>query len=168
MSVVGRALIGAVSGAVGTVAMDAVWYARYRRDGGDKSPVAWEFGSVDGWDEASAPGQVGRKLMTALTGKEPPDRWATATQNAVHWATGSGWGAAYGVVGRIPGILVGGPVLGTTAWLAAYALLPAIDVYKPITAYDAKTLAKDLSAHLVFGTATAWAYGALSGEDGAW
>jgi hypothetical protein len=31
-----------------------------------------------------------------------------------------------------------------------------LGVYKPIWKYDLETLAKDLSAHLVFGTATAF------------
>jgi hypothetical protein len=34
-------------------------------------------------------------------------------------------------------------------------VLPVLGVYKPIWKYDLETLGKDLSAHLVFGTATA-------------
>jgi len=33
--------------------------------------------------------------------------------------------------------------------------LPAATLYQPIWDYDAKTLANDLSAHLVYGLATA-------------
>ena len=36
-----------------------------------------------------------------------------------------------------------------------YVVLPLLGVYKPIWKYDLETLEKDLSAHLVFGTATA-------------
>jgi hypothetical protein len=35
---------------------------------------------------------------------------------------------------------------------------PKLGVYKPIWEYDLETLAKDLSAHFVFGTATATAF----------
>ena len=42
------------------------------------------------------------------------------------------------------------------------ALLPVLGVYKPIWKYDLETLGKDLSAHLVFGTATAAAFRLLA------
>jgi hypothetical protein len=41
-------------------------------------------------------------------------------------------------------------------------VLPLLGVYKPIWKYDLRTLGKDLSAHLVFGTATAVAFRLLS------
>jgi hypothetical protein len=41
-------------------------------------------------------------------------------------------------------------------------ILPAAKLYKPIWDYDAKTLANDLSAHLVYGFATAIARRLLS------
>ncbi len=39
-----------------------------------------------------------------------------------------------------------------------YVVLPAAKLYQPIWTYDVKTLADDLSAHLVYGlvTAAAW------------
>ncbi|MBV8998035.1 MAG: hypothetical protein JO304_03180, partial [Solirubrobacterales bacterium] len=37
----------------------------------------------------------------------------------------------------------------------ATTYLPAAKLYQPIWDYDAKTLANDLSAHLVYGLATA-------------
>jgi hypothetical protein len=55
--------------------------------------------------------------------------------------------------------------LGPSAWLSSYALLPLAKIYKPIWEYDAKTLADDLSAHLVFGTATAAVFAALNQEE---
>ena len=42
-----------------------------------------------------------------------------------------------------------------------YAVLPAAGLYKPITEYDRVTLAKDLSAHLVYGLTTAATFKAL-------
>ena len=44
---------------------------------------------------------------------------------------------------------------GAAVWAGGYVVLPLLGVYKPIWKYDLETLEKDLSAHLVFGTATA-------------
>jgi hypothetical protein len=41
-------------------------------------------------------------------------------------------------------------------------ILPILKLYKPIWQYDRKTLGNDLAAHLVYGLATAAAFGALS------
>jgi hypothetical protein len=48
------------------------------------------------------------------------------------------------------------------SWATGYAVLPQLGVYEPIWKYDLKTLEKDLSAHLVFGTATAAAFSFLT------
>ena len=160
-----RLALGAVSGAVGTAAMDLLWYRRYRRDGGQDS--AWRWESVEGvttWDEASAPGQLGEKVERLVTGHAPPDRWARPTTNLVHWATGAGWGLQYAALTARPSKY---PVrralaLGPTAWLAGYVILPLAGVYKPIWDYDARTLGKDLSAHLLYGATTSAAFAVLS------
>src|SRR3954470_10798497 len=87
-----RLIVGAVAGAVGTAAMDLLLYRRYREGGGKDSLWHWEFaGGVTSWDEASAPGQLGRKAERFVTRRPPPDRWARTTTNVVHWATGIGW-----------------------------------------------------------------------------
>jgi len=43
-------------------------------------------------------------------------------------------------------------------------ILPATKLYEPIWKYDLKTLASDLSAHLVYGLATATGMRLLSGR----
>ena len=155
-------LVGALSGAAGTVAMDVIRYARYKREGGTARFPGWETSvGVHGWDDASAPGLVGRKMVLALTGRNLPDSWARSMVNLVHWMTGAGWGAAFGArtsqwTKRRD--LALGPALGVGAWLAAYAVLPPMEIYEPIWTYDGRTLSKDLSTHLVFGTMTAAAY----------
>jgi len=148
--------------------MDFVLYKRYRRDGGPDSFLRWEFaGAVMSWDDASAPGQVGMKLERAVIRRPPPDSWARTTTNLTHWATGIGWGLQYGVLGgktaRHARLLA--LALGPTAWLSSYVVLPLAKVYKPIWDYDAKTLGDDLSAHLVFGTATAAVFAALDHKE---
>jgi hypothetical protein len=160
-----RAVRGAIAGAVGTAAMDLVWYRRYRRGGGRDSFLRWEFGGdVLGWADASAPGQLGQKVERLVTRREPPEHWARTTTNVVHWATGIGWAAQYGaLVGRSsrhPAVRA--LALGPVVWLSGYVILPLAGVYKPIWEYDARTLADDLSAHLVFGLATSATYAALT------
>jgi len=156
---------GALAGAVGTAAMDLLLYARYRRGGGKDGLRRWEFaGNVMSWDDASAPGQLARKTWRRVTSQEPPDEWARPATNIVHWATGVGWGALYGAVAstttRRP--LVRALALGPAAWLSGYVVLPLAKVYEPIWKYDARTLADDLSAHVLYGDVTSAAFWAFT------
>jgi len=81
-----------------------------------------------------------------------------------HWAYGMLNGALYGIaaesLGR-PRTWYGLPS-GAGVWAVDYAVLPAAGLYKPIQDYDRETLAKDLIAHLVYGTTTAAAEWLLS------
>jgi hypothetical protein len=165
MNLVRHLAVGLLAGAAGTAAMDMLLYLRYRRDGGNDSLWRWEFAEgVTSWDKASTPGQLGQTLERVVTGRQPPDEWARTTTNLVHWATGIGWGLQYAVLAsrtsRLPWLRA--LALGPSAWLASYAILPLARVYKPIWEYDARTLGDDLSAHLVFGTATSAMFAALT------
>jgi uncharacterized membrane protein YagU involved in acid resistance len=89
-------------------------------------------------------GSVDRKL---------PDERARLVNNVTHWAYGVLSGGVYGVLAgslRNPRVRYGVP-FGAGVWLAGYVVLPAAGLYRPIWEYDAATLAKDLSAHLVYG-----------------
>jgi hypothetical protein len=149
-----RAVLGALAGAAGTVAMDLVWYTRARRDGSDAGFAEWEIvRELDSWNDAPAPGQMGRKIVAAATGVDPPVQRAAAISNVTHWGYGTSWAAAYALAfPRRP--WWAGSALGVTVWSSDYVTLPLAGLYEPIWKYDAATLAKDLSAHLVFGTAT--------------
>lgn len=166
MSLIRSAAKGAIAGVVGTLAMDAVWYVRYRRGAGTENPWDWETAAgLKGYDHASAPAQVGRKAYKAITGDDPPPDSARLMTNAMHWSTGVQWAALYGVVANGPGRRA--PVLtaagfAPVVWLSSYAILGTIGVYKPIWKYDAKTLWQDFSAHLAYGTTTATAFAALN------
>jgi hypothetical protein len=156
-------LRGAVAGAIGTAAMDLAQYARYRTDGSE-SLLAWEFRGVKDWDGAPAPAQAGRRLIEGLFQTELPDRAANTVNNAMHWAYGIGWGTGFALFAgsvRAPRARWGA-LFGTVVWLTDYAVLPATGLYKPIWEYDAKTLGKDWSDHLVYGTVTATVLAALS------
>src|SRR4051812_13158080 len=90
---------GPVAGAGGTAAMDYLLSRRYRCGGGEDSFWPWESAAgVMSWQEASAPGQFGQKVERAVMGRPPPDDWARATTNVVHWATGIGWGVQHGLL----------------------------------------------------------------------
>jgi Protein of unknown function (DUF1440) len=156
---------GLLAGALGTAAMDALLYERYRREGGESNAGDWEFSAgLTSWDQAPAPAQVGKRLVEGLFNVELPARSVPVVNNVTHWAFGIINGAQYGIVAgslRRPKIRHG-LLFGATVWAAGYAVLPAAKLYKPIWEYDPKTLAKDLSAHLVYGLATATALQALS------
>jgi hypothetical protein len=156
---------GALAGIVGTAAMDTLWYWRYRRGGGQDGPLAWELSAgTESYDEAGAPAQVGKRLVEGLTQTELSPSTARHMNNAVHWATGIGWGTLHGLLAgsaskRRPGRY--GLRTGTLAWTASYALLAPAKLYKPMWKYPPSVLGKDLSAHVVYGLATGVAFRVL-------
>ncbi|EUA22453.1 hypothetical protein I552_6944 [Mycobacterium xenopi 3993] len=92
-------LRGALAGAVGTLAMDLLWYRRYRRQGGDSGFAAWETSAgLATWEDAPAPAQVGKRLFEGVFDRDLAPTRARLVNNVVHWAIGSGWGALFGLV----------------------------------------------------------------------
>jgi len=156
---------GVGAGAVGTAAVDLIWFGRHRRGGGTSNLVDWEFSKgLDDWEAAPAPVQVGRRLVEGFLQRElNPDK-AALTNNATHWGYGLLWGALYGILaGSLRSARVRyGAIFGPLVWASAHAVLPAAGLYKPMWEYDAKTLGKDLSAHLGYGLGTAAAFRALA------
>lgn len=163
MSLATRVLRGALAGVAGTLAMDLLWWSRYRRGGGDDGFTDWEFAtSTTSFDGAPAPALVGQRAAS-LVGVDLPDRAAGTTTNVVHWLTGVGYGVAHAVLhtdDRHP--VRRGVATGVGAFANSYASLGALGVYEPIWAYDRDTLAQDLSAHVLFGTVVGLAHAALA------
>jgi len=160
-----RLLIAMFAGAVGTVAMDALLYRRYRRGGGTEQPLEWEFSAeVKTWDDVSAPGLVGKDVLQRLRGQELPPGWARSVQNTVHWATGVGWSVPLALLApqRKRSAWIWGVAVGSIAWITSYLVLPFAKIYKPIWDYDAKTLADDLGAHLVYGVTIGTIFAAVT------
>lgn len=161
MTPLGAIVRGALAGALGTVAMDLLWYARYRSGPGDQEFIDWEFSTdLDGWDNAPAPAKFGKRVFESALQHELPAERAGLVNNVTHWATGVGWGAVFGAVS---GSLTArrswhGLIFGAAVWLQSYAVLVPAKLYKPIWEYDAKTIWEDLSAHLVYGLTTATAF----------
>jgi hypothetical protein len=158
MSLVRSTLCGLLAGAAGTLSMDLVLFMRYKRGGGESNFTDWEFASgLSSWDDASAPAKVGKLLYETFTNSELPAARAALTTNLMHWAYGSQWGAVLGVAVGSGSYLrmTQAPLLGAMVWLASYVSLPIAGFYKPIWAYDLKTLWHDLSAHLAYGAGAA-------------
>ena len=88
----------------------------------------------------------GRRARTRHRPRGGPRRGLLSGQPPPFAAAGPGFG--------IP--------LGRMACGTSYVVLPKLDLYKPIWEYDAKTLAKDFSAHLVFGVTTAAVFRGLA------
>jgi hypothetical protein len=164
-SVLGSIIRGAAASALGTLAMDASLYWRYRHEGGDAAFAGWESSeSLMSWENAPAPALVAKELLERVLEHEVSPKYARLLNNATHWAFGLAAGVGYGVLAgsrRTPKVWFGLP-FGAAVWASGYAVLPQLGVYEPIWKYDLETLEKDLSAHLVFGTATAAAYSLLA------
>jgi len=158
---IGAVVRGLAAGAVGTAAMDTLLYARYRRGGGETGPAAWESSAgVNTWEDAPAPAHVGKRLVEGLFGTELAPRYARLVNNVTHWGFGIASGAMYGLIaGSLPRPHIrDGLPFGAGVWSGGYVVLPAMKLYEPIWKYDLKTLADDLSAHLVYGLSTAAAW----------
>jgi hypothetical protein len=143
----------AVAGLAGTLAMDLLWYRRFRSGGGEGGFADWEVTHEvpSSWEEAPAPAQMGRKVLQ-LAGRDVPIERAPALNNVMHWAYGTSWATGYGLLPRRRPWWAG-PAFGATVWASDYVTLPLAGVYQPIWEYDVSALWQDLSAHLVFGTA---------------
>lgn len=161
------AFFGAVAGAAGTLAMDLVWYRRYRSGGGTQEFLPWETSEgTTSYDNAAAPARTALAAAD-LIGLDLPDRSARAVNNAVHWITGLAWGKVHGLASSSLGSA--NPLLGlgtaVLAWGTSYAVLPKLGVYDRITEYEPEVLWQDLSAHLVFGAALGLTYRAISSRS---
>jgi hypothetical protein len=164
MGTIGHIIRGVQASALGTLAMDTLLYRRYRDAGGQSTFLAWESSEgVEGWENAPAPALVAKRLLESAIGRALPPRHARLLNNATHWGFGLATGAGFGLLvgSRTPKVWRG-PPFGAAVWATGYAVLPPLGVYEPIWHYDRKTLGQDLSAHLVFGTATAAAYSVLA------
>jgi len=158
-------LRGAAAGLAGTLAMDALWYWRYRRDGGDDGFLDWEFSAgTTSYEQAGAPAQVGKRIVEGYLQRELPPSSARWMNSAVHLLTGVGWGVSHAVVTTSTAAprMASGPATGVAAWASSYATLAPAGIYEPVWTYPPPVLWQDLSAHLVFGLGTGIAFGALS------
>jgi len=97
--------------------MDLLWFYRYKRGGGQGDFVDWEFlAELSSWDEAPAPGQIGKRVLEAVFQRQIPGDRAALVSNVMHWSYGLFWGAQYGIVAvalPAPGWLRSGIAFGS-------------------------------------------------------
>lgn len=142
---------GLIAGAVGTSAMTAyqLLVARLRKDDSETQPKRWR--------DAPAPAQVGKRILTGVFKENVTLADAGKLTQAMHWAYGTGWGAALGL---LQGTIAASPVpagaaFGAGVWGMSYAQLVPMGIYEAPWKYPAKELALDLSYHVVYGVAAA-------------
>ena len=166
LGVVSRAL---AAGAIGTAAMDVLWFYRYKRGGGEEGFIDWEFSrGLVSWEDAGPPAQIGKRLFEGLFGRELADERAGLVNVAMHWSYGLFWAGQYGIVASSMPTRPGaqsGIAFGALVWASDYVVLPLAKLYKPIWEYEARTLADDLSAHLLYGVTTATTFRLLSARS---
>lgn len=96
---------------------------------------------------------ISRRVGVTLDEDQKPKAGAI-----VHYATGAGWGAVYGLLRRrvrFP-LLATGLAFGGLVWLVGdETLVPLLGFSKPPGSYPASIHLKALAAHLVYGAATA-------------
>jgi hypothetical protein len=166
INMIRRVLLGAFAGTLGTLAMDLLWYRRYRSAGGPQPFLTWETSAgTESYETAAAPARTA-KVVADFLGVELPDSSARTVNNLVHWITGVGWGKAHGTAAGILGTTSAflGPVTGVVAWGTSYVVLPRLGVYKPMREYDTDELWQDLSAHLVYGATLGVTFRMLAGR----
>jgi hypothetical protein len=145
---------GLLAGIAGTAAMTA--YQELLSDDGDPKEPSWE--------DAPAPAKVARRVLKGVFHEDVSADKIRLLTNVVHWAYGTAWGGVYGLVQgtvRANPLLHGG-LFGTSVWSLSYAQLVPMGIYEPPWSYPAKTVAKDLSYHLVYRLGVAAAFDTLS------
>lgn len=163
---IGAVLRGLLAGAAGTAAMTAWQEASMKLQGagsGSGSDSGDEHSESDPWEQASAPAQVGRKILEGVFDREvSADRIGLLT-NVMHWAYGTSWGAVYGMVqsSRSDHATRDGLAFGTGVWAMSYVELVPMGLAEPPWKYPAKDMAMELSSHLVYGAAVAAAHAAM-------
>ncbi len=112
-----------------------------------------------GREGSSAPADAAGKVL----GVQPRDAAGTARfASVVHWAYGTSWGAARGLI-EVAGLR--GPT-ATAAhfaaiWPSAMVMLPSLGVAPPPWRWGATELGIDALHHAVYATATGVAFAAL-------
>jgi hypothetical protein len=162
---------GLGAGVIGTTGMTALQelsiLARKARQNGSRPEASDESKrDEDPWTHAPAPAQVAKRVLEAVFHQEVHADRIKLLTNLAHWGYGTSLGVAYGLIQRrLPfrtKPLVGGPLYGLAAWAQSYAMLVPLGLYEPPWRYPAKSIAKDLSYHLVFGAGCATGYKLLT------
>lgn len=159
---------GVLAGAAGTAAMTA-WQelsSRLQSSGGSSGGGEGGDGE-DPWTSAPAPAKVAKRLIEGVFRREVGPEYIRLLTHAAHWSYGTAWGAVYGLLQGTLRVnpLAHGIAFGTGVWAMSYVELVPMGLYEPPWKYPAKSLAKDLSYHLVYGAGVAGAYHLLARDE---
>ena len=170
------ALVGAVGGAAGTLAMRLYWRAATAIVGqdpraltDDAPPNALDDLGVAGQQHQEGEGSTaaaGRMAYEAATGEAPDDAVKERLSYGVHWGYGLAMGGLYGLVrGRRDGAdAAAGLAFGAALWLVGDEMLVSLlGLAEGPTAYPPEQHAHRLAAHAVYGLAAAATTQALHG-----
>jgi hypothetical protein len=158
-SPLGALFRGLLAGAGGTALMTGYQELLQSKDQDGERPQ----NEAERWKQAPAPAQVAKRILEGIFHVDVPAERIPLLTNATHWAYGTSLGAVYGLV---QGTIRANPVahglaFGAGAWAFSYAQLVPMGIYEPPWNYPGKTLAVDLSYHLVYGIGVAGTYRGL-------
>jgi hypothetical protein len=105
---------------------------------------------------SSAPADAAAKVLDIerFTSEEAEQRFG----QLVHWAYGTGWGAARGILGTVMRPAAADAAHFVALWGTEQVMLPALEVAPPATEWGAKEIAVDAWHHAVYIVATGVAY----------
>lgn len=135
---------GLVAGLAGTAAMTAVSTLEMK---------------IRGRESSTTPADAAMKVFGL---QERDEESKEQFSNAVHWAYGTVWGAARGIIASTG--LKGAPASAVhfaAVWGAALVMLPALKVAPPPSEWGAEELAIDALHHLVYVSAAGTAFDLL-------
>jgi uncharacterized membrane protein YagU involved in acid resistance len=161
---------GLIAGVAGTTVMTALQEAslRLKQHALVGTKHEEEAEAVDPWTRAPAPAQLLQRAVTKATGVAPDPVAIPLYTNVMHWGYGIGLGVVYAVAAKKlrakPTTAVAGAAFGMGVWAQSYATLVPLGLYRWPWHYSAKTIAKDVSYHLAYGTGTAVGYRLLTGK----
>jgi uncharacterized membrane protein YagU involved in acid resistance len=139
---------GAVAGAAGSWLMSPVQKAITK-----KLPEQAKAREEAVSPKENAPTKVGR-VAAETVGVEVPEEQRPKLGQVVHFAYGTAWGAAYGLLRhRFPRLpRASGLLFGAALWLLGDELmLPALELAPPAPKFPKETHLRALAAHLAYG-----------------
>jgi hypothetical protein len=114
---------------------------------------------ISGRGASMTPAEAAEKVLGVEPEDEETEAWFS---NLVHWGYGTAWG---GVRGLLDSAGLSGPTATAAhlalVWGSEQVVLPALGVSAPVFKYGSKATATDLFHHVVYATATGFAYSYL-------
>jgi hypothetical protein len=107
----------------------------------------------DPWEEAPVPAKVAKRIGEGIFQKRVSPDLIPLLTNVMHWGTGIGWGAVYGLIAgsvRLPP-LRSGLAFGAGVMAMSYVQLVPMGLYELPWKYSPEELGTELGYHLAYG-----------------